>query len=113
MAVIFQFIPNGLGDSRLGIQFDIADEDDVLPSFAVSYFAKIPTASTAKNLGTGRLDHAFSLLFSKRVGKYDLDFNTGLLVNGIEAEKGHVTGGKFAFGVARDLIKKLNLLILK
>lgn len=100
----------GLGDSRLGIQFDIADESKARPSFAVSYYAKIPTASTAKDLGTGRVDHEFSLLFSKRVSEYDLDFNTSLLVNGIESERNHVTGGKFAFGVARDLTKKLNLL---
>lgn len=101
---------NGVGDSRLGVQIDIADESEIRPSFAVSYFTKIPTASTAKNLGSGKIDHEFSLLFSKRVGKYDLDFNTGFLVSGIESEKNHVTGGKFAFGVARDLTNKLNLL---
>lgn len=102
------FRSTGVGDSRLGVQIDIADETKRLPSFAVSYFAKLPTASVAKDLDTGRVDHAFSLLFSKKVGKFDIDFNSGLLVVGKQSEKGSVTGGQFAFGVSRDLTEKVN-----
>ncbi len=99
----------GIGDARLGVQFDIADESKQSPSFAVSYFAKFPSASVTKNLGTGRVDHAVSALFSKKVGAFDVDFNAGLLVNGKQDEKGFVTGGQFAFGVSRELNKKINL----
>lgn len=99
----------GIGDARLGVQFDIADESNKSPSFAVSYFAKLPSASVAKNLGTGRVDHAVSALFSKKVGGFDVDFNTALLINGKQGEKGFVGGGQFAFGVSRELNKKLNL----
>ncbi len=100
---------NGIGDARLGVQFDIADESNKSPSFAVSYFAKLPLASVGKNLGTGRVDHAVSALFSKKIGEFDIDLNTGLLVNGKQGEKGFVKGGQFAFGVSRDLTKKFNL----
>ena len=103
------FRTKGVGDSRIGIQLDIADESKLSPSFAVSYFAKLPTANVAKDLGTGRVDHVFSLLFSKKVGKFDIDLNSGLLINGRHDEKGFVTGGQFAFGVSRDLAKKVNL----
>ena len=99
----------GIGDARLGVQFDIADESKQSPSFAVSYFAKIPSASVTKNLGTGRVDHAVSALFSKKVGAFDVDFNAGLLVIGKQDEKGFVAGGQFAFGVSRELNKKINL----
>lgn len=99
----------GIGDSRLGIQLDVADESKFSPSFAVSYFAKLPTASVAKDLGTGKVDHAFSLLFSKKVGKFDIDLNSGLLINSKQGEKGFVMGGQFAFGVSRDLTEKVNL----
>ncbi|QQS34190.1 MAG: transporter [Acidobacteriota bacterium] len=102
------FRTTGVGDSRLGVQLDIADETNRLPSFAVSYFAKLPTASVRKDLGTGRVDHAFSLLFSKKVGKLDVDFNSGLLIIGKQGEKGSVTGGQVAFGVSRDLTEKVN-----
>ncbi len=103
------FRTTGVGDSRLGVQFDIADESKNSPSFAVSYFAKLPTASAAKNLGTGRVDHIISTLFSKKVGKFDVDFNLGLLINGRQGEKGFVTGGQFAFGISRDITKKFSL----
>ncbi len=104
-----QFIrAKGIGDSRIGIQLDIANESELLPSVAVSYFAKLPTASVGKDLGTGRVDHTFSLLFSKKVGNFDIDFNSGLLINGRQEEKGFVTGGQFAFGVSRDLTEKVN-----
>ena len=100
---------NGIGDARLGVQFDIADESKKSPSFAVSYFAKIPSASVIKNLGTGRVDHSFSVLFSKKVGEFDVDFNAALLINGKQGEKGFVSGGQFAFGVSREINKKLNV----
>lgn len=99
----------GIGDARLGVQFDIADESKQSPSFAVSYFAKFPSASVTKNLGTGRVDHAVSALFSKKVGSFDVDFNAGLLVNGKQDEKSFVTGGQFALGVSRELNKKIDL----
>ncbi len=103
------FRTTGIGDSRLGVQLDIAEETEVLPSFAVSYYAKLPSASVAKNLGTGRVDHTIMALFSKKAGKFDVDFNSALLINGKQSEKGFVTGGQFAFGIGRDLTKKINL----
>lgn len=99
----------GIGDARLGVQIDLVDETKLSPSFAVSYFATLPWASVAKNLGTGRVDHAVSTLISKKIGTFAVDFNAGLLIVGKQGEKGFVTGGQFAFGVSRDISKKINL----
>lgn len=99
----------GAGDSRLGVQIDIASASRQLPSLAISYFAKIPTASVSKNLGTGRVDHMVTAIFSKKIGKFNFDFNSGFLINGKQGEKGFVTGGQFAIGVGRDVTKKINL----
>ncbi len=99
----------GIGDARIGIQFDLTGETKTAPSFAVSYFAKLPTANVNKNLGTGRVDHALTALFSKKIGAADVDFNATYLINGKQSEKGFVTGGAFALGVARDLNKQFNL----
>jgi hypothetical protein len=93
----------GVGDAHVGVQIDISSETKRFPSIAASYFAKLPTASVSKDLGTGRVDHQISLLMSKTVGKTDFDFNAALLVNGKKGEKGSVKGGQFSFGFSRDL----------
>jgi hypothetical protein len=46
-----------------------------VPSIAFSYAIKIPSASTEDDLGTGRVDHAFTFLASKDIAKLHVDFN--------------------------------------
>lgn len=105
-----------VGDIRLGVQLDIADESKRAPSFAVAYFAKLPTASVRKGLGSGKVDHRIIALFSKKIGGSDVDFNAAYLVNGRPDDggqppsKGFVTGGEFSLAISRDLNKKFNLL---
>ena len=97
--------------SRLEIKYaEKIEPENILVGWNYYFnFAKIPSASVTKNLGTGRVDHVVSALFSKKVGAFDVDFNAGLLINGKQDEKGFVTGGQFAFGVLRELNKKINL----
>ena len=100
----------GVGDSRLTAQLDLIDDAEGVASFAVSYFIKIPSASVVKGLGSGRLDHKFAALISKKIGGVDVDINAALLVNGKQGESGFVTGGEYSIAVTHDLTKKFNLL---
>ena len=100
----------GVGDSRLTAQFDLLDEKKGVPSFAVSYFMKFPAASVIKGLGTGRFDHKFTALVSKKARGVDIDINAALLINGKQGESGYLTGGEYSLAFSRDLTKKFNLL---
>ena len=100
----------GIGDSRLTVQLDVLDKTKRAPSFAVSYFVKTPSASVVKGLGSGRVDHKVTSLFSENVGGTKIDFNAALLINGRSAREGHMTGGEYSLAFSRNLNKKFNLL---
>jgi len=42
---------------------------------AFSYAYKIPSANTENGLGTGRVDHSFTLGASENIAHFNLDFN--------------------------------------
>jgi hypothetical protein len=94
----------GVGDTRLGFQFVALKDTDEHPAFAFAYAVKLPTASGEKQLGTGRFDHKFTFLLSKKFGqKTDLDFNGAFLVNGREGQRGWDHGGQGALAISREL----------
>jgi hypothetical protein len=43
------------------------------PTIAVAYYAKLPTAPSSNDLGTGRVDHHVVLLLSQKFGETDAD----------------------------------------
>jgi hypothetical protein len=93
----------GVGDTRLGFQLVALKDAEAHPALAFAYALKLPTASEEKRLGTGRFDHRFTLLLSKKFGqKTDLDFNGAFLVNGREGEPGWDHGGLGALSVSRE-----------
>ena len=63
------------GDNWLGPQVRVYKQTRHVPSLAFSYAVKIPSASTTAGLGSGRVDHSFTLLASKDVAKIHFDFN--------------------------------------
>ena len=65
----------GFGDNWLGAQVRVYKQTKRVPSLAFSYAGKIPSASAAKGLGTGRVDHSFTFLASKDVASLHFDFN--------------------------------------
>jgi hypothetical protein len=94
----------GVGDTRLGFQLVALKDTDEHPALAFAYAVKLPTASGEKRLGTGRFDHKFTALLSKKFGqKTDLDFNGAFLVNGREGEPGRDHGGLGALSISREL----------
>ncbi len=66
---------NGFGDNWIGPQVRFYRQTARVPSLAVSYEIKFPSASQEKGLGSGRQDHAFVFLASKDVYEIHFDFN--------------------------------------
>jgi hypothetical protein len=63
------------GDNWLGPQIRVYRQTKRVPTLAFSYALKIPSARTEGGLGTGRVDHAFTLLASKDIAHFLFDFN--------------------------------------
>lgn len=92
-----------VGDTRLGLQVVALEEADGRPALAFAYYVKAPTAR--EGLGTGRFDHKFVALLSKKAGGADIDFNVAYLLVGKEGESGREHGGQAALAVSRDFHK--------
>src|SRR5262247_4371533 len=65
----------GFGDMQLGIQRVLEHENKSWPGIAIAYYIKLPTASSSNGLGTGRLDHDFVALLSKKFNQTVVDIN--------------------------------------
>jgi len=63
------------GDNWLGPQIRVYRQTKRVPTLAFGYAVKIPSASTEDGLGTGNVDHAFTLLASKDIARFHFDFN--------------------------------------
>jgi len=63
------------GDNWLGPQMRVYKQTKRVPSLAVGYAVKIPSARTEDGLGSGRVDHSFTFLASRDVAKIHFDFN--------------------------------------
>lgn len=92
----------GLGDTRLGFQIVALKDTEQHPALAFAYYVKLPSASQGKGLGTGRFDHKFLTLISKRFGEVDMDLNGALLVVGREGAPGWITGGQGALSFSGE-----------
>ena len=71
---------HGVGDTGVGFKYRITRDSGHQPSIALMYMAKLPTAGDV--LGSGELDHAFTFLVSKDLGKHHFDFNAVLNLRG-------------------------------
>ncbi|HEX8920460.1 MAG TPA: transporter [Pyrinomonadaceae bacterium] len=92
----------GIGDARLGIQIVALKDTERHPALAFAYYVKLPTASEEKGLGTGRFDHKFVTLISRKLGSVDMDLNGALLVVGREDASGWITGGQGALSFSGE-----------
>jgi hypothetical protein len=67
---------DGVGDTGVGFKYRFTQDSGFQPSIAFMYMAKLPTAGDV--LGSGQVDHVFTFLASKDLGKHHFDFNTVL-----------------------------------
>jgi Putative MetA-pathway of phenol degradation len=100
---------SGFGDNWFGPQIRIYKQTRRVPSIAFSYAVKIPSASMARGLGSGRVDHEITLLFSKDVLGVHFDLNASEFFLGRSGATGfdHTSQFNVAFGHA--LYKNLQI----
>lgn len=103
------FRQTGAGDTTLGAQVVLQFEKESRPGIAFAYFVKLPTASAAKNLGTGKVDNNFIGLVSKKVGEYTVDFNAIYLLAGRTSSRGQASSGKSALAISRGITSKVGI----
>ncbi|MDT4898202.1 MAG: hypothetical protein QOH25_3279 [Acidobacteriota bacterium] len=92
----------GIGDTRLGFQVVALKDTEKHPALAFAYYIKLPSASEEKGLGTGRVDHKFVTLVSRKLGQVDMDLNGAILFVGREGASGWVTGGQGALAFSGE-----------
>ena len=103
------FRQTGAGDTQFGIQAVLQPENKTRPGIALAYYIKLPTANAEKNLGTGRVDHNFIGLFSKKIDKTTVDFNAIYLLAGRTSDNGHASSGQGAFAVTQAITKNFKI----
>jgi hypothetical protein len=99
----------GAGDTQLGFQAVLKHENKSVPGIAFAYYIKLPTANRNKGLGTGRVDHNFISLISKKFGGTTVDFNGIYLLAGKTSDKGHASSGQAALAVSQNLTKRFGV----
>jgi len=99
----------GAGDTQLGIQVVLQHESESRPGVAIAYFVKLPTASSTKGLGSGRVDHAWTGLVSKDVRGTTIDFNFSYVLAGRTSSSGHVSSGQAALALSRSVSKRFGI----
>ena len=69
---------NGIGDTEIELKYQALGEKTWMPAFAVSGSLKVPTASDAKGLGSGKADFGINAIFSKELSnRFLLHLNVG------------------------------------
>lgn len=102
-------LTHSAGDVQLGIQTVLQHEHESRPGVAVSYYLKLPAASSVKGLGTGHVDHSFTALASKQLGEVTVDANAGYLLAGRTTQAGHASSFFAALAASRNLTKRMGL----
>ncbi|MBZ5537913.1 MAG: transporter [Acidobacteriia bacterium] len=98
-----------LGDTQIGIQGVVEHESHSRPGVAFAYYIKLPTASSAKGLGTGQVDHNFIGFISKKIGKTTVDFNAIYLLAGRQGSGGLASSGQAALAATYNVTQKFSL----
>jgi len=95
------------GDNWLGSDIRIREQTARLPALSFGYAIKIPSASTNSDLGTGHVDHSFSILVSKDVAHFNVDFNATEFLIGRKTVSGHDANQQLALAVTHGIYRGL------
>lgn len=99
----------GAGDEYVGARYMFLKQSARVPAMALFYQLKVPVANPAKGLGTGLTDHLFTLLVSKDLGRYHVDFNLDETLAG--AAGGHDGALQGDLALTRALTKKASVVV--
>src|SRR5882762_2894134 len=72
----------GFGDNALGFEYRFHRQSTYVPSLAIGYSLRFPSASVAKGLGSGKYDHEIRFYASKDILGTHFDFNTAYIFLG-------------------------------
>lgn len=93
------------GDNWLSTEIRFHRQTTWLPTMAFSYSIKTPSATTEYGLGSGRVDHSFTLGVSENIASFTFDFNfTHFLIG---ESDGFDQNGQMALAFSHTLYKKL------
>jgi hypothetical protein len=99
----------GFGDNWLGPQIRFVHQSAHVPAIAFSYAVKIPSASATKGLGSGRVDHQFTLLASKDILGVHFDANATAFLIGRPSLAGFDRNEQFNLAFSHTLYKTLQI----
>jgi hypothetical protein len=91
------------GDQAFTGEYHLKNQSAHSPAVAASYSIKVPTANDQRGLGTSRVDHSFTLLASKQVQKFIVDFNLSYQLLGEPAASGYDQNGAVFLTVSHSL----------
>jgi hypothetical protein len=95
---------SGIGDSGAWIKWRFQDETDRIPSIAVVYQPKFPSASKGLGLGSGSLDHNLWVDAAKTFGRFYTTISGGVTIPGTFALQ---RSALYGFGVQYQSTSKL------
>ncbi len=98
---------SGVGDNWVGPQVRIYKQTRRVPTVSLGYAIKLPSASRENGLGTGRVDHSFTVLASKDFAGVHFDFNVTHFLIGREDASGFVRNYQLNLAFAHKVRGKL------
>jgi hypothetical protein len=102
---------SGVSDSYAGVRYRFSRQTKSVPSFGGFYTTKVPTASTAFGLSSGRYDHFLTLIVSKDLPKVHLDFNLTQQMVGRPIGSGYDRNEAFVLFGSAPVMKNLTLVV--
>lgn len=92
---------HGLGDVYFYGEYRLLDERTPRPEVSITTQVKLPTASVAKNFGTGEYDYGLGLAFRKKMGTFAGFFDFGYTVIGDPAGATYKDPLAFGAGIGK------------
>jgi hypothetical protein len=96
----------GIGNTTPSLKYEALNDDKRHLTVSFSYSVTLPTASVAKTLGTGRVDHKIIGDIGKKVGDTQLGLSLGYLFAGRKGKPGFSKTGLAVLSLDHPLGKK-------
>lgn len=93
----------GIGNTTASVKYEAIDEMPKHPSLNLTYTITLPSASVAKTLGTGRVDHKIMGDLGKKVQDTKLGLSLGVLFAGRKGKPGYTKTGLGAISLDHPL----------
>ena len=95
----------GIGDQCINLTYRFHEQGRRMPALALAYAIEIPTGNPSKGFGSGFVDHAFSFVASRDLGRIHVDFNAVGTLAG--TTNGHDGAAQFGLALSRQMTAQL------